>query len=183
MDAGFLGGGFSHKRSRYAKAYKRGEEGLDVETSIPHIQRLAESLLGRIDEKVVDRLSRLSLGLEMAGRPDEGQTLFVNYCAPCHRVGDVGKDIGPDLLSVSSRSPREFLVGLIDPNRAVEGRYLQHEIRTVSGELWVGLLKENSSEATVLIDPLGMERVIANRDIVSQGNCPNHLCLRLGRSL
>lgn len=50
-----------------------------------------------------------------AGLP--GQHLFIKTCAACHTVGR-GNKIGPDLLDISSRRPKDWIVRyLVDPQK------------------------------------------------------------------
>ena len=63
--------------------------------------------------------------LQMPAKADamRGAKLFTKSCATCHKLGDVGQNVGPDLLSVGDKSPQGLLTAILDPNRAVESRH------------------------------------------------------------
>ena len=54
------------------------------------------------------------------GSADRGRTTFERKCLPCHTVGR-GKGVGPDLLGVTERRERRWLMSWIsDPSRMVQ---------------------------------------------------------------
>ena len=87
-----------------------------------------------------------------------GKQLFEKRCSICHRLGQVGHSVGPDLTSSISKPLDEWLIALIDPNRAVEPRYTSYTLTTrygttVSGimhiqtDAWLKLLLPNAETA------------------------------------
>ena len=69
-----------------------------------------------------------------------GQPLFEKHCAVCHVGTPDAPALGPDLRSLSDRSPQTLLPAILDPSRAVEPKYLAYEIETKAGELVYGLI-------------------------------------------
>src|SRR5205085_421909 len=64
--------------------------------------------------------------LKLTGDAARGTKIFAKSCAVCHRLGDVGHAVGPDLASVGDKSPQGLLVAILDPNRVVEARYVNY---------------------------------------------------------
>src|SRR5262249_13563681 len=58
-------------------------------------------------------------------KPDlgRGREVFKKTCAACHKYGDEGFEVGPELRSaVRNKSPEDLLVAILDPNREVDPR-------------------------------------------------------------
>ena len=58
---------------------------------------------------------------------ERGAKLFAKACATCHQFGGVGAQVGPDLASVGDKTPQGLLTAILDPNRAVEARYINYQ--------------------------------------------------------
>jgi putative membrane-bound dehydrogenase-like protein len=66
------------------------------------------------------------------GDPQHGSQLFKKMCSQCHKLGDVGHSVGPDLMSLTDKSPDAMVTAVLDPNRAVDqvsNVYGDHEVR------------------------------------------------------
>src|SRR5262249_12307921 len=66
--------------------------------------------------------------LTRAGNPERGRALFLNVdksqCLKCHRLGDQGERIGPDLSDIGGRFSRIHLVeSILEPSRAITPGY------------------------------------------------------------
>jgi len=62
----------------------------------------------------------------LTGDAGRGQKAFAKTCSVCHKLGGVGNDVGPDLASLNDKSTDYLLVAILDPNRAVEARYVSY---------------------------------------------------------
>ena len=68
-----------------------------------------------------------------AARPiaTEGERVFRDTCAQCHRFGTLGKDYAPDLTKVAERLPRrDILRSIFFPNEKVDPKYATTVIAT-----------------------------------------------------
>ncbi len=102
----------------------------------------------------------------MYGDPARGRKMFVEAtCSTCHRFGDLGDRIGPDLETLVDRSPQTLLVAVIDPNRACIDRYVEHVAVTKQGVLLGGMLLEETSNSITLVDVAGKQRVVLRKDL------------------
>jgi putative heme-binding domain-containing protein len=60
-------------------------------------------------------------------------------CSKCHRLGNLGTPVGPDLTSVSSRfSRRDILESIIEPSKSIAENYRSLQILTTQGKTYVG---------------------------------------------
>ncbi len=82
-----------------------------------------------------------------------GQVLFEKHCSSCHRLGDQGGQLGPDLGALGNKTPASLLAAVLDPSRDIDARYRNVLIETTDG-LTVGglLLEENASTLRLQVD-------------------------------
>jgi putative membrane-bound dehydrogenase-like protein len=103
--------------------------------------------------------------LTLSGDRRRGVQLFSKHCASCHRLGGVGHEVGPDLASVGDKSPPALLVAILDPNRAVEARYLNYTATLKNGRTFTGVLAGETGNSITLVEPEGKKRVILRTDL------------------
>jgi putative heme-binding domain-containing protein len=129
------------------------------------VRQRAEKLLATaIDanrQHLIDRFSHLSL----SGDPGRGLAVFEKRCATCHRWGDRGQDVGPDLAALSDRLPDRMLIAIFDPNRAVEARYVSYTATTHEGLSHTGILGVESETSITLIKPEGKRESLLRSEI------------------
>ncbi len=90
--------------------------------------------------------------LTLAGDAARGREVFTKSCANCHKLGDVGHAVGPDLAALSDRRPETLLVSVLDPNRAVESKFLAYTAETSAGLTFTGLLlSEGTNDVTLAL--------------------------------
>jgi putative membrane-bound dehydrogenase-like protein len=168
------------RRDEWVTALLDGLEGkrlLPGEFSAPQQKRLLEHKAAAIR----DRATRLLGGavnpdrqkvveayksaLALKGQPSRGLPLFTKHCATCHRLGNVGQQVGPDLAMVRDKPPEWFLPALLDPNQAVEARYLNYMAVTKNGLTLTGVLSNESGNSITLIGPEGKPQTILRSDL------------------
>ena len=114
--------------------------------SHPSIKSRAVALLRGLDRPDRDRLiaaARPALG--MLGERDKGKTVFGKLCATCHRAEGEGVEVGPNLATVTGRTPDDLLVHILDPNREVAANYVNYAVETLDGLVLTGLIAEESA--------------------------------------
>ncbi|WP_152053812.1 PQQ-dependent sugar dehydrogenase [Tautonia marina] len=103
--------------------------------------------------------------LAMEGDPGRGAGLFWSesvQCGTCHRVGQRGTAVGPDLSGIGGlRSREDLLESLLEPSRRIEPKYATYAVATADGRLLSGLLVRRDEESVVLRDVQGTEIVLA----------------------
>lgn len=103
--------------------------------------------------------------LAMAGDPARGKVQFETTCAACHRVGDVGNEIGPNLAAMRSRGAEAILLNVIDPNREVNPQYVEYVVQTTDGRTTSGLLASETAGAITLKRAGGETETVRRADI------------------
>jgi putative heme-binding domain-containing protein len=94
-----------------------------------------------------------------------GAQLFAKICAQCHKFAGAGHEVGPDLTSLSDKSSEALLVAVLDPNRAVETKFLTFVVETNSGMTFSGLLASETGNSITLLGPERKEQVILRSEL------------------
>jgi putative heme-binding domain-containing protein len=105
-----------------------------------------------------------------AGNPARGRELFHDRdgagCIKCHRIGNAGGDIGPDLSSVGTQLDRTRLAeSVLYPSRSIREGYQQVTVATADGRVFAGLVRSESAEALTLRNAEGKDHSIPKAEI------------------
>lgn len=128
-------------------------------------ERAAKLFAGTVNpdrEKVVQSYRPV---LNLKGDAKRGTQVFAKHCATCHRFQGVGEEVGPDLASLGDKSPEALLVAILDPNRAVEARYIAYIAVTKSGVNYTGLLANETGNSITLVSQDGKRHTILRSDL------------------
>jgi putative membrane-bound dehydrogenase-like protein len=96
---------------------------------------------------------------------DRGAKLFAKACATCHKLDGKGQDVGPDLASVGDKSVEGLLTAILDPNRAVETRYINYSASTKAGLTYNGILQAETSTTITLVAADGKKHQLLRNEI------------------
>jgi putative membrane-bound dehydrogenase-like protein len=99
-------------------------------------------------QKVIDSYRA---ALQEKGDRRRGKEVFAKVCATCHRLENVGKEVGPDLLAtLRNKSSEQLLTDILDPSREVDPRYVNYVVMTSKGQTYTGLIAaETAASITV----------------------------------
>ena len=88
--------------------------------------------------------------LTMTADALRGKEVFVKHCASCHKVADVGVQVGPDISDSRTQQPSQILTNILDPNRAIDNNYFRFVALTAEDQVIEGMIAEETSDAIVL---------------------------------
>jgi putative heme-binding domain-containing protein len=132
----------------------------------PEIRCLAQSLFGdRLPGSRSAVLARYKPATERPGDPDRGQSIFDRECLACHKLGERGHAVGPNLASVRRKTPEEILLNILDPNREVSPEFLEYAIAMDDGRVVTGLIAAESPSSLTLRGREANEQIILRRNI------------------
>lgn len=94
-----------------------------------------------------------------------GVKLFETNCAACHKVGEIGKSVGPDLAGLQSKTTDYILTAILDPNRAIESKYRAYKVSTEDGKFYSGMILEESATSVKFALADGSEVAILRGEI------------------
>jgi putative heme-binding domain-containing protein len=87
-------------------------------------------------------------------------------CSQCHRVGNDGETLGPDLSHVGTKYTRpQLLENVLQPSKTIEPQYVNYVCRTNKGQDYSGILVEKTEKRIVLRDAQKHEAAIPAADV------------------
>ncbi len=102
---------------------------------------------------------------KMSGNLENGIAMYKKHCALCHKHGDLGVTIGPNLTGMAVHPKEEILMNVLDPSRSVENNFRTYQILTADGAVLNGMLAGESANAMRLINSQGKEEQVLRADI------------------
>lgn len=133
----------------------------------PELAARAKTLLESEDhsnrQDVVDSYREQLAALQ--GDATAGRAIFEKRCSNCHRLLELGKEVGPDLAALKDRSTEALLTAVLDPNRAVESKFQSYVVITTDGLQHSGMLKSESGGSLTLIGNDGKELTVPRANI------------------
>lgn len=88
---------------------------------------------------------------EGGGSPEAGRPIFDKLCASCHRFGEIGKDVGPDLTTIVSRfKKKDVLESILWPSRIISDQYQSEMFELSDGTVVTGVLVRESAIAVLV---------------------------------
>jgi putative membrane-bound dehydrogenase-like protein len=104
-------------------------------------------------------------GVTSNGDRDRGKAVFARVCAACHKLGDVGVVVGPDLAALANRTPAYLMQEILDPNRNLDSRYVEYQARLKDGRTVTGLLAAETATTVILRGQQRKEETLLRSDI------------------
>jgi putative heme-binding domain-containing protein len=88
---------------------------------------------------------------EKSGSAAAGRPVFEKWCAGCHRFGGIGKDVGPDLTTLTSRfKRRDILESTLWPSKIISDQYQTEMIELNDGSVVTGMLIRENATALLM---------------------------------
>jgi putative heme-binding domain-containing protein len=103
--------------------------------------------------------------LDLKADAQRGRDIFARQCATCHRIGDVGVNVAPDISDSREKSPEQLLVDILQPNRAIDANYFSYTAVTTDGLVHTGVLTAETSTSVTLKQAEGKTITLARDQI------------------
>ncbi len=131
-------------------------------------QKLIATLPPISEEK--DKLikSRLAVFTQADTLKNVGHGIFAQNCSPCHRIGNEGGLIGPQLTGIGNWGSTALAEKILDPNRNISEAFRNYTITLKSGKVMTGLYRRDEGGALVFADISGKEFSVPKEDIAEQ---------------
>ncbi len=105
------------------------------------------------------------------GDSARGRALFFDEagpvaCAKCHRVGDEGGEVGPELTAIAGTRTAQYIVeSLVEPGETIAGGYETVAIETTDGRILDGVVRRETADSLWLVSATGEEHALAKADV------------------
>jgi len=120
------------------------------------VQAAAAELLKRAAPDVAERAAQLDAVVAQVpdGNPARGRAWFFSHqaaCSACHRIGEEGEKIGPELSKIGQiRGRRDLAEAILFPSASLARGYESFAIATTGGQVHTGLLSRETASAVYL---------------------------------
>lgn len=79
-----------------------------------------------------------------------GRLVYEQNCVVCHKLGELGNEVGPSLASSSGKPDEAILLDVLDPHGKVEAEYKLYLLTGEGGETYAGVLASESATSVTL---------------------------------
>ncbi len=139
--------------------------------AVPRVAELFEKLGG-------ERMAVYEEWKPVAAMPGDaaaGKPLFAGLCATCHRLDDIGVNVGPDLFGIRNQAKEAILLHILVPNREILPGFAACVVTAKDGRVFSGLVVSDSDNALTLRLPAGIETTLLRKDIATVGTLESSL--------
>jgi putative heme-binding domain-containing protein len=136
---------------------------------LDHAKPLVKQLFAQEEEKETS-LSTLVPELETGIAP-AGRQVFLSgkgACITCHKIGEDGREVGPDLSQIGQlRTKRDLLESILFPSTSLARDFEPYQIETADGQTHLGVIHRETSETLFLLDASATSKAIPRSSIQS----------------
>ncbi len=167
---------FQIDSDRFAGQLVKGVNRLVVETG-PGKAGVEFHLRFRRKSSSADHERLTQAALTRPGNPERGRKLMLNVeksqCLKCHRLGEQGERIGPELTGIGSRFARIYLIeSVLQPSRTIAPSFGTLVLSLQNGKVLTGVKVAESETTLTLADNQGQKHTVAKADIETQQSSP-----------
>ncbi len=131
-----------------------------------NIRQRAEKLLAAaIPADREKALATYRPALELKADARHGKAVFEKRCSICHKIGDTGVQVAPDISDSREKTPIQILTDVLQPNRAVDSNYFSFTATTTDGRVHTGILAAESSTSITLKQQEGKSDTLRRSEI------------------
>lgn len=88
---------------------------------------------------------------DKGGNAEAGRAIYEKQCAACHRFGGIGKDVGPDLTTITSRfKKKDILEAILWPSKVISDQYQAEMFELNDGSVVTGMIVRESAAAVLV---------------------------------
>lgn len=110
------------------------------------------------------------------GDPHKGESIYRRtalQCVVCHAIGGAGGIIGPDLVSIGSSAPVDYLIdSLLQPSVKIKEGYHTTLVTLKNGDSFAGAIAREDANEIVIRDAVGNENRIPKSEVASNSISP-----------
>ncbi|MFV0445740.1 MAG: PVC-type heme-binding CxxCH protein [Planctomycetaceae bacterium] len=135
-------------------------------TGDPAVRKRAQQLFASLTPVARKQvLSDYQTCLSLESAPDRGQAVFKANCSTCHKIGEIGVNVAPDISDSRTKTREYLLASILDPNQAIDNNYFSYTVVDHDGLVHTGILATETSTSITLKQPEGKEITIPRDQI------------------
>ena len=132
----------------------------------PQLRERARTLLSAARPSTRKQvLEQFKPALSLKGDEARGHVTFTKNCTACHQLRGEGHQVGADLTALTDRSPQALMIDILDPNAAVDGRFVDYVVLLKDGRALSGIIADETGNAMTVLQPNGIRETLLRRDI------------------
>ncbi len=116
-------------------------------------------------QKIVAEFAVKLKELNAVGDSTGGAEVFKKRCATCHKLKDIGTSVGSDLMSLTDKSTAALLTAILDPNKAVEAKFLAYTASNKQGQVFSGMIATETGNSITLMSADGKQHTLLRADL------------------
>lgn len=132
------------------------------------------------DQAKAQRIAKVKAILSQKGKAGDtgrGREIFATICAGCHKFGDQGRDVGPDLTGYEMKNLDYLVPAIVDPNLGIrEGFELATlTLRAQGGAapaILTGFITDANARTLTIKDLAGIKTVVARSALANEIRAP-----------
>ena len=86
--------------------------------------------------------------------------MFEKNCATCHSLAGRGSAVGPNLTEFAGKTADDFVLAIINPNAAVDAKFVAYEIEMRDGRSLSGIVKDETASGMTIMQPRGTKETV-----------------------
>jgi putative membrane-bound dehydrogenase-like protein len=129
------------------------------------IRQHAEKLFGGAASSRSEVIARYEPAMSLVGDAARGDKVYERECMACHRLGERGSQVGPNLALIRNRTPAALLEAILDPNREVQPSFVSYVVVDDSGRTLTGLITAETANSVTLSRDKGFSETILKQNI------------------
>jgi len=133
----------------------------------PDIQRQAGELFKTSGSGRKEILARYQSATTRTGDAAHGREIFAQNCTSCHALHGLGHEVGPNLAALTDKTPADWLLAILDPNAAVEPRFVAYNLETRDERSLSGIVSAETATTLTLVQGGGTTEKLLRSDIAS----------------
>jgi putative membrane-bound dehydrogenase-like protein len=102
---------------------------------------------------------------ELRGDVAKGRVVFERACASCHRKGELGNEVGPNMATVVEHTNEKLLVNILDPNADIQPGFQAYNVLLESGEVLTGLLVGETANSVSIKSAKGVTQTVSRLEV------------------
>lgn len=103
---------------------------------------------------------------------ERGKAVFAKNCAACHRIGEEGGNIAPQLDGSAKRGVDRLIEDILDPSRNVDAAFRTSIVVLADGDVQSGLFRREEGATLVFANTTGKEFTVPKAQVQKRTDSP-----------